>query len=154
MGKTGDEFAMPDGSRYILRTSAADAGGEYVEFEWVYQVLEGELEVMIGEQWRTLRTGESASVPVGVNHTFKRPKQFVRVRNFHRPALGFEEFIESMHALCREKRIRSIKDPRFPIYMAMQWRRFPETLQETRTRDRVAMTVAGGVGRMLRMSAD
>lgn len=173
MGKAGDVFAMPDGSRYILRTSSAEVNGDYVEFEWVYEpgvfappphthpgqvedyeVLEGELEVLIGDQWRTLRAGESASVPAGVNHTFKRPKQFTRVRNFHRPALGFEEFIESMHVLCREKRIRGLKDPRFPLYMAMQWRRFPETLHATRTRDRVAMSAAGGLGRMLRMSLD
>jgi quercetin dioxygenase-like cupin family protein len=173
MGKAGDIFAMPDGSRYILRTPAAEVGGEYVEFEWVfepgvfappphlhpsqvedYEVLEGELEVMIGGKWSTLRTGESASVPVGVNHTFKRPTQFVRVRNFHRPALGFEEFIESMHGLCQVKGINGIKDPRFPLYMAMQWKRFPETLQETRTRDRVAMGAAAGLGRMLRMSLD
>lgn len=173
MGNVGDVFAMPDGSQYILRTPAADVGGDYVEFEWVYEpgvfappphvhpsqvedyeVLEGELEVLIGDKWQTLRTGESASVPVGVNHTFKRPKHFTRVRNFHRPALGFEEFIEGMHQLCQAKHIRSLKDPRFPIYMAIQWRRFPETLQETRTRDRVAMTAANGLGRMLRMSAD
>jgi mannose-6-phosphate isomerase-like protein (cupin superfamily) len=173
MANTGDVFEMPDGAKYIVRTSSADARGEYVEFEWVYapgvfappphihpsqvedyEILEGELEVMIGDQWRTLRTGESASVPVGVNHTFKRPKQFVRVRNFHRPALGFEDYIEGMHRLSQAKKIRGLKDPRLPIYLAMQWKRYPETLQATRKRERIGMAAAVGLGRILRMQPD
>jgi uncharacterized cupin superfamily protein len=64
---------------------------------------EGEFEVLVGDDWQTLRAGESASVPVGVNHTFRRPKAPVRVRNFHRPALGFEDFIETTcGALARQ----------------------------------------------------
>ena len=99
MGQAGDVFEMPDGSQYILRTPTAATKGDYVEFEFVfpagtfappphlhpsqveeYEVLEGEFNVLVGNEWRRLRTGESASV------TFGRPKQSVRVRNFHRPA--------------------------------------------------------------------
>jgi mannose-6-phosphate isomerase-like protein (cupin superfamily) len=170
MGQAGDVFAMPDGARYVLRTPAAQSGGEYVEFEWIfppgtfappphrhpgqveeYEVLEGELEVLIGEKWRTLRTGESASVAVGVNHTFRRPRQLVRVRNFHRPALGFEAFIERTSNLFEAKGIHSLRNPRLPIYLAMMWREYPETLQETRARDRIAMTAAVAVGRLFGM---
>jgi quercetin dioxygenase-like cupin family protein len=170
MGKAGDVFAMPDGARYVLRTPAAETDGEYVEFEFEfpagifsppphlhpnqveeYEVLEGEFEVLVGDEWRTLRAGESASVPIGVNHTFGRPKQPVRVRNFHRPALGFEEFIARMSRTCEEKGIRGIRDPRVPIYIAMVWADYPETLQTTRRRDQAMMSVASAVGRALRM---
>lgn len=170
MGQAGDVFEMPDGSRYVLRTPTSQTGGEYVEFEWIfppgtfappphvhpsqveeYEVLEGELDVLINDDWRTLQTGESASVPVGVNHTFRRPKELVRVRNFHRPSLGFEPFIERMCRVCDEKDIRGLKDPRLPIYLAMVWRQFPETLQATRARDRIAMSLAASLGRVLRM---
>ena len=170
MGQAGDVFAMPDGARYVLDTPTAQTGGEYVEFEWIfppgtfappphrhpgqveeYEVLEGKLEVLIGDQWRPLRTGESASVAVGVNHTFSRPKQLVRVRNFHRPALGFEAFIERSYRVWEAKNIRSLKDPRLPVYLAMLWKEYPETLQETRTRDRMAMSTAASLGRLLRM---
>lgn len=161
---------MPDGARYLLRAPTAETGGEYVEFEWIfpagtfappphrhpgqveeYEVLEGELDVLIGDQWRTLRTGESASVPIGVNHTFRRPTQPVRVRNFHHPALGFEPFIERTSKLFEAKNIRSLRDPRLPIYLAMMWRKYPETLQETRARDRIAMSAAIAVGRLFRL---
>lgn len=170
MGRTGDVFEMPDGSRYILRTPAAEANGAYVEFEWNlpggafappphvhpsqvedYEVLAGELEVLIGDEWRTLREGESASVPVGVNHTFRRPTRDVRVRNFHRPALGFEEYIERIHKLLEARGVRGLRDPRVPIYLAMMWRQYPQTLRAARRRDRLAMTVAASVGRILRM---
>ena len=170
MGQTGDVFAMPDGAQYVLRTSTADAGGEYVEFEWrfprgvftppphihpsqveEYEVLEGELEVLIGDDWRTLRPGETASVPVGVNHTFKRPKQIVRVRNFHRPALGFEDFIETMSRVLAQKGVKRLADPRVPIYLSQAWRAHPETLQATRAVDRAAMSAASAIGRAFGM---
>jgi len=170
VGQAGDVYEMADGARYVLRTPTASTDGEYVEFEWQlpagafappphrhprqveeYEVLEGEFDVLVGAEWRTLRTGESASVPIGVNHTFARPKAPVRIRNFHRPALGFEEFIERMCRVGEEKGLRGVRDPRLPIYLAMIWRDFPETLQETRHRERIGMTAAAGLGRLLRM---
>jgi hypothetical protein len=168
MGQAGDTYEMPDGSRFVLRTPTAAANGEYVEFEWIfpagtfappphihpaqsesYEVLEGELEVMVDGEWRTLREGESATVPPGVNHTFAPPKAPVRVRNFHRPALGFEPFIEEMSRVCEEKNIRGTGDPRLRIYLAQIWRGYPETLQATRRRDRIGMRVAAGAARLL-----
>jgi len=172
VGQAGDVYEMVDGAQYILRTPSAQTGGEYVEFEWVfpagafappphvhpsqveeYEVLEGEFDVLVGDEWRTLRVGESASVPVGVNHTFRRPKQAVRIRNFHRPALGFEDFIAQMCRVGKEKHLRGLKDPRVPIYLAMTWRDYPETLQATRARDRIGMGAAASLGRLLRMEA-
>lgn len=170
MGQRGDVFEMPDGARYVLITPSAEVGGEYVEFEWIfkpgvfappphlhpsqveeYEVLEGEFEVMVDGSWRTLRAGESASVPIGVNHTFKRPKEPVRVRNFHRPALGFEDFIEAMSRTLAARGVKRLADPRVPIYLAQAWRAHPETLHATRVRDRAGMAAAAAIGRALRM---
>jgi mannose-6-phosphate isomerase-like protein (cupin superfamily) len=170
MARADDEFRMPDGSRYILRTPSAQTSGDYVEFEWVfpagafappphvhpsqveeYEVLEGELAVMVHGEWRTLRASESASVPVGVNHTFGRPQGLVRVRNIHRPALGFEDFIARAHRVFAARGIRRAKDPRVPIVVAMAWKEHPETLQATRARDRMLMGAAAGMARLLRL---
>lgn len=157
---------MPDGARYILRTPTAETGGEYVEFDWEfpagtfappphihpsqveeYEVREGVFEVLVDDQWRTLRAGESASVPVGVNHTFGTPKDFVRVRNIHPPALGFEAFVERINKVLKAKNVRSVKDPRVPLYIATAWKEHPDTLQATRRRDRIGMAVAAPLGR-------
>jgi mannose-6-phosphate isomerase-like protein (cupin superfamily) len=139
MRQAGDEFRMPDGARY--GTPGAQVDGEYVEFEFIfpagvfappphthpsqveeYEVLDGEFQVMVNGEWRTLRAGDSASVPVGANHTFGRPKVPVRVRNFHRPALGFEDFLARAHRILEARGIQSGKDPRVPMAVAMAWR--------------------------------
>ena len=161
MGQAGDVYEMPDGSRYVLRIPTAETDGEHVEFEFdfpqnvfappphihpsqseSYEVIEGELEVMVAGSWQTLKAGESATVPPGINHTFRNPAGPMRARNFHRPALGFEPFIEAMCRVCREKSISSANDPRLRIHLAKIWREYPETLQATRRRDRIGMRVA------------
>jgi mannose-6-phosphate isomerase-like protein (cupin superfamily) len=159
---------MPDGAQYVLRTPGAEVDGEYVEFEWIfpagifappphlhpgqvedYEVLEGEFDVLVGDQWQTLRTGDSASVPVGVNHTFRSPETPVRVRNFHRPALGFEDFIETTCAALTDKGVKGKRDPRLLLVLAQTWRSHPETLHATRARDRAGMAAASAIGRAL-----
>ena len=166
MGQKGDVYEMVDGSRYVLVTPAAAVAGEYVEFEWQfppgvftppphahpsqveeYTVLEGALVVMVDGKWTTLGPGESASVPIGVNHTFRPPKEFTRVQNFHRPALGFEDFIADMQRIGAQKKLRGKRDPRLPMYLAAVWRRYPETLQATRLRERLGMPVAAAMAR-------
>jgi mannose-6-phosphate isomerase-like protein (cupin superfamily) len=170
VARAGEIFKMPDGAQYLLRTPAAEVNGEYVEFEWIfpagvfappphlhpaqveeYEVLEGEFDVMVDGAWRTLRAGESAAVPVGVNHTFARTKQPVRVRNFHRPALGFEDFIETTCRALNERGVKRLADPRVPLLLAQTWRAHPETLQATRARDRAAMAVAAAIARAVRL---
>src|ERR1700722_6931040 len=114
MASAGARFRMPDGSVYVLRQASADTGGEFVEMEFVlppgcvpppphihrqqveeYEVLEGEFDLIVDGRWQTLGRGGVASVPVGALHTFRnRSGRVVRVRNWHRPALRFEQFIE------------------------------------------------------------
>jgi mannose-6-phosphate isomerase-like protein (cupin superfamily) len=100
---------MPDGSAYIVTTPSVETDRAYVEMEFVlpsrcvpppphvhphqveeYTVLEGSLDVLVGDTWSTLGPGESASVPQGARHTFRnRSGAVVRVRNWHRPAMRF-----------------------------------------------------------------
>jgi mannose-6-phosphate isomerase-like protein (cupin superfamily) len=169
MGRTGDRFEMPGGAgTYVLTRSTADTNGELVEFEWIlpggafappphvhprqveeYEVLEGVLDVMIDGERRSLTEGQSASVPIGTVHTFARPARPVRVRNVHRPAVGFEDYIERIYRLTQERGIRSVKNPRLPLYLAMVWREYPDTLVAARRRDRLAMAGLARVGSLL-----
>src|SRR5690348_9287755 len=100
MARTGERFAMPDGSVYIVTRPTADSGGALVEMEFVlppgcvpppphvhphqvedYEVLEGHFEVVVDGRWQTLAPGDSASVPLGALHTFRnRSSETVRVR--------------------------------------------------------------------------
>jgi hypothetical protein len=47
-----------------------------------------------------------------------------------------------MYRVCEEQDISSAKDPKLRIHLAKIWRNYPETLQATRRRDRIAMRLA------------
>jgi quercetin dioxygenase-like cupin family protein len=169
MASAGDEFRMPDGSVYIVRRAAAETGGEYVEMEFVlparcvpppphvhrhqveeYEVLEGRFDVLVDGAWRTLTPGERASVPVGVLHTFRnRSGELVRVRNWHRPAMRFEEFIERTCTTLRAAGITRRRDPRVALYLSKVMLDFDETLAPGRRRERIPMQVLARVAGLL-----
>jgi mannose-6-phosphate isomerase-like protein (cupin superfamily) len=160
---------MPDGSVYILRRASAETGGEFVEMEFVlppgcvpppphvhphqveeYEVLEGRFDVVIDGGWRTLGPGDAASVPVGALHTFKnRSGAVVRVRNRHRPAMRFEDFIERTCRTLNAAGITRKRDPRIPLYLSMIMLDFDETLAPGRRRERLPMQVLARLARSL-----
>ena len=107
------------GMWWEITKSTADTGGEFFEAinvivtgfagpplhihphaEESYHVLEGTLDVCVGGEWRQLGPGDLATVPAGTAHTLKNSHPVeVRMRNVHKPALGFERFFRRMHAL-------------------------------------------------------
>ncbi len=126
------------GLRATVTTPSTATGGAYVEMdvtaepgsrtlihrhpeqEETYQVLEGTLEVLREGQWREVPAGESLTVPPGAVHGFRNPNgEPVRFLNVHRPALAFQEHLETLDRLSRAGKIRGTKDPRSLIYMAM-----------------------------------
>ena len=171
MATTGDRFDMPDGSAYIVTRAAAETGGEYVEMEFVlpagcvappphihpqqveeYEVLEGRFDVVVDGRWQTLGPGESASVPRGALHTFRnRSGGVVRVRNWHRPAVRFEDYIERIHATLRAAGVRRKRDPRILIYLPMIMLEFDDTLVPGRRRERIPIQALARLGRLLRL---
>ncbi len=171
MARTGDRFEMPDGSVYIVRRAAAETGGESVEMEFVlppgsvpppphvhpqqveeYEVLEGSFDVMVDGGWRTLGPGETASVPRGVSHTFKnRSGALVRVRNWHRPAMRFEDYIERVQRTLEVAGIEGRRDPRVLLYLSMVLVEFDDTLVPARARERIALQALARLGRLLRL---
>lgn len=171
MAKAGDRFEMPEGSVYIVTRPTAETGGDDVEMEFVlppdcvpppphvhpsqveeYEVIEGSFDVMVDGEWKTLGPGESASVPVGMDHTFRNSSgEVVRVRNWHRPALRFEEFIERMHDSLAQVGVKGRRDPRLFMVLSRVMFRYPETLVPSRRRDRVPMRILAGMGRLLRL---
>jgi quercetin dioxygenase-like cupin family protein len=174
MARAGDRFEMPDGSTYEVTASSADTNGEAVEMVFTlppgsfappphihdspveeYEVLEGELHLMVDGSWRTLRVGDSASVPAGSVHTFKnRSDQVVRVANAHRPAARFEDYIEHTNLLLDARGVKGLRDPRLPIYLSMLMLEYPETLRPARARERIGMTALARLGRLLGLSTD
>lgn len=173
MATVGERFEMPDGSVYIVRRPAADSDGAFVEMEFVlpsgcvpppphvhphqvedYEVLEGHFDVVVDGRWRTLAPGESASVPLGALHTFRnRSGGPVRVRNQHRPAMRFEEFIERTCRTLQAVGVKRKRDPRAALYLSMVMLDFDDTLVPARARERVPMQALAAIARRLPASA-
>jgi len=169
MARAGDRFLMLDGSIYSVLRPAAETGGESIEMEFLlpsgcvpppphvhdhqvegYEVLEGDFEVLVDGTWRTLHPGEIAEVPIGATHTFRnRSGGNVRVRNWHKPALRFEDYIERIYVTLRDNGITRKRDPRIPIYLSMLMFDYPETIRPARRRERIPMQALARIGRLL-----
>jgi quercetin dioxygenase-like cupin family protein len=168
--RAGDRYVMPDGQgEYLVVRFNDETGGEYVEMEWTlppgafappthrhptqveeYEVLEGSFEVMVDGEWSTLGEGDSASVPVATDHTFRTiPGQTVRVRNFHRPGGRFDEFVEKQYRFVTSDRYKGLKSPSTAIVMAMAWREHSDLLVPSSRPIRWAMAGLAPLGRLL-----
>ena len=95
--------------------------------------------MVVEGEWRTLAPGASASVPVGALHTFRnRSGEVVRVRNWHRPAMRFEDFIERTCRTLQAVGVKRKRDPRVFLYLSMVMLDFDDTLVPGRRRERIA----------------
>jgi mannose-6-phosphate isomerase-like protein (cupin superfamily) len=169
MATADEQFKMPDGSVYIVRRPAAETDGESVEMEFLlpsgcvpppphihphqmeeYEVLEGRFDVVIDGEWRTLARGESATVPKGALHTFRNHSGgVVRVRNWHRPAMRFEDFIERTCRTLQAAGVKRKHDPRVFLYLSMVMLEFDDTLVPGRRRERLPIEAMARVARLL-----
>lgn len=160
---------MPDGSIYEVTAAAGDSGGQSVGMNFIlppgafpppphihptqteeFEVVEGPFELMVDGDWRTLETGEKASVPPQVLHTFRNKSEDTKiVHSTHSPAGRFEDFIEQLCKLLAARGIKSGKDPRIPILISMVWLDYGDTLRTGRDRERFMINVAARLGRLL-----
>ena len=166
-----DMLTLPGGSSFVIRTSAADTNGERVELEITippdsagppphfhprqeeqWQVLAGTLEVQVDGEWRTLREGESATIPPGHVHTLRnRTNETVRVLDVHVPALDFQDYMLDLHRLEQEGKITSLRSPRSLIYLATVLRAHRTTQLTASSVQRAAESALAGLGRLLGM---
>jgi mannose-6-phosphate isomerase-like protein (cupin superfamily) len=170
--RSGDVYEMPDGSIYEITVAAGDTAGELTEMVSTlpsgnvpppphihpqqvneFEVLEGTVELMVDGRWLPYSAGQRATVPAGHLHSFRnRSGAPARVRDVHRPALRFEEYLEHIHRLMKARGIKSGKDPRVAIYLSMLTLQYPDTVRSTRLRDRLLLNALAGIGRLLGMS--
>lgn len=169
MAQAGDRFPMPDGSVYVVRSPAAANDGAFVEMDFIlpshcvpppphvhreqveeYEVLEGSLDVVIDGAWTTLGPGDRASVPVGAVHTFaNRSGATVRVRNWHRPAKRFEDFIAQTSGTLAAHGVTRRRDPRVFLLLSQVMLDYDETLAPARRREALPMRAMAALARRL-----
>jgi mannose-6-phosphate isomerase-like protein (cupin superfamily) len=167
-------LTMPDGTAFRVVASTAETGGERVEIEVTlppgapsppphlhphqdeeWRVLEGTLSVLLDDEWRTLRAGESLEVPRGHVHALRnRSDGVVRVLDIHVPAMEFEDYIRSLHRLAASGKVTGMRSPRSLVHLAMLLREHRENQVTANPLQRRAESALAAVGRRLGYSVD
>jgi quercetin dioxygenase-like cupin family protein len=116
--------AATDGAYFEIDVVLEPAGHTdnhyHPEQEESYEVLDGTLEVFRDGDWHTVPAGESTTVPRGATHAFRNASETpVRFLNTHRPALTFQEFLETVDRLIRAGKIKGPRDLRSTIYLSL-----------------------------------
>ena len=87
------------------------------EQEETYEVLDGTLEVFREGDWQAVPAGGSLTVPHGAAHAFRNASETpVRFLNVHRPALAFQEYLETLDRLIRAGKVKGLKNLRSLMY--------------------------------------
>jgi quercetin dioxygenase-like cupin family protein len=90
------------------------------EQEEAYEVLDGTLEVFRDGDWHEVSAGESLTVSPGAVHAFRNASRTpVRFLNVHRPALAFQEYLETLDRLIRVGKVKGLKSLRSGIYVSV-----------------------------------
>lgn len=171
MVHSGDVLDIrPLGMVFRFEKTAAETDGRSVEIVWElrpgaegtpvhthpiatesYEVLEGEMDVYVDGAWRTLREGESLSVPPNVPHTFRNSSDGIaRIYNTHAPALRMAEFFADVERLASSG-VQLMSDdmkPKDMLYNAVLATSYPEEIQLLSPPPPV-LRLAGGLGRLL-----
>lgn len=162
--QSGDRLDLsPIGAIFHVLRTGEDTNGAALEMEWElaplasgtpvhvhpgatesYDVIEGQLEVMIDGTWRTLSVGESASVPPGVAHTFRNPTRSVsRVRNVHAPAMRFADYFGTIHRIVESGSVAHDRmTPKAMLYLAVVMLWFKREIVSVRPPDFVVVLSA------------
>ena len=113
-----------DGAYVELDCGLAPGGSTSIHYhpeqDEEFEILEGDLEVYSDGAWHSLPAGRSMTVPKGSAHGFRNTgSATVRFRNVHRPALAFQEHLETLERLIQAGKIKGLRDPRSLMYMAI-----------------------------------
>lgn len=168
--KAGETLTIVGGAEIVVRTPAAETGGQRVELEFTlppgssgppahvhpeqeeeWHVLAGTFSVYLDGEWRDVEAGQSVSIPRGRAHTFRNSSGgSVRVRDVHVPALDFQDYMESLDRLTRSGKVKSLRSPSSLVYLSMVLRdQRPDQISASPVQ-RAAESALAFVGRLLR----
>jgi len=173
VGVTVRRFEFPDGSLYDVVSSGAGNGARsevqvtlppvcevppphiHPQQEETFTVIEGSLDVLVGQEWRSLGAGETVTIPRGQVHTFRnRSGQNVMFKTVHTPALGFERYLERSYWLMAMNRIRGRRDLTSLLYASLLLDSHRNDQVLAGAGGRLTVRALASVARLLRMRVD
>ena len=149
MIRAGDTIENPvTGERLVFTATSAETGGEYVRFECfvepsgfvaaahlhplqeeLFEIVEGSLTFKVNGQELPTRPGDRVLVPAGTRHQFWNAGECeAHFRCEIRPALEFEQLIETMFSLAADGKTNGKGMPN-PLRLAVIARRHFDTVR-------------------------
>ena len=134
MSKVGQVIHNPiSGESFTFLKTAEETNGAYFQFEWrlkpdglmpfahvhpcqteTFEVLQGEMSVLISHAVQVVKAGETITVPAGAVHQPMNPKrQELVVRVTFRPALNADLALETICALASDLQTDDTGQPDF-----------------------------------------
>jgi mannose-6-phosphate isomerase-like protein (cupin superfamily) len=159
------------GERLVFTETAEETGGEYVRFEAfiqpggalptahvhpsqteTFEIVSGELDMMLGATWFEAKPGDTIVIDPGVNHNFKnKGTEVAHFKVEMRPAIRIESLIETMYGLAADGKTNRWGIPN-PFQMAVVAKEHFDTVRlafPPAWTQRAALAVGAPVGRML-----
>jgi mannose-6-phosphate isomerase-like protein (cupin superfamily) len=110
-------------------------GGEspvhaHPEQEEMYEVQEGEMEIMLDGEWKTLSAGEKITIPKGTPHAVRNTSEEKAIAtNTHSPGLRIGEMLETIQQYIADKKIKGPRGFKNMAYMASIILNYPSEME-------------------------
>ena len=109
-----------------------------------YQLLEGEMQVLLQDKWRTIRKGETVVIPKGSVHAFRNHSgQPAKAINIHSPGLRFGEMLVTIQEYINEGKITSTSGFRNLAHMSSIMVRYQDVMQTVKPPSALIRFMAG-----------
>ena len=170
MIQPGDVLDLrPLDTRFHVKRTGVETDGQALEMEWElgpktggtpvhihphasesYEVLEGQLDVYVRNEWRTLQSGDRVTVEPGVPHTFRNAgSEVARVYNVHQPAMRFGEYFYRLDKVVNSGVVSSSgMTLKAMLHLAILMTSYPSEIRSVRPPSAI-MRVFARIGRML-----
>ena len=98
--------------------------------EETYQVLDGQMEVLLDNKWKMVKAGETVVIPRGAVHAFRNTgAQAAKAINRHYPGLRFGEMLVTIQQYINEGKITSTTGFRNLAHMSSIMLRYDDVMQ-------------------------
>jgi mannose-6-phosphate isomerase-like protein (cupin superfamily) len=167
----------PMGMKFTVLQTGVDTNGKSLDLHWellpgcnmkdplvhthpnaieTYEILEGEMEFLIKNEWVSAKKGDKLSVPKGVKHAFRNPSQrIVTVFNTHQPALKMENYFEDVCKVLDKLTDNRKKDFQMNLqgmlYMGVLMNRYRSEIIAKSPPDTL-IKIFGAIGNLLRLN--
>lgn len=173
MVPSGSEIFDPQtGQRTILRKTASDTGGAFVEMESFhrahvsaepvhvhpfqdssFEMISGYLHVKVNDQVTVIGPGERVEIPRNVPHTFwNEGNEEAHEIQVFRPALNIDDFFATYFALIQAGKINDEGMPKSLFLLAVLMEEYDSVMrvmEPPRWMQVLVMRVLGPIGRLL-----